>query len=323
MSKFYKALEQAQRDRALNGQPRPAPTAPSPEETVSAPPPPPRRPAQPARPVRPVSGAVDDHLVSLVAPAAFEAEQYRALRHLVEQRHRAENLSVVAVSSAAVGDGKTTTAINLAGALAQAPDARVLLVDADLRRPSIGPLLGLGSGGPGLVTAILNRTLSLEEITQSRPPFNLNVILGGQTPPSPYEVLKSPRLGELLDEARKQYDYVILDTPPLVSVQDCRVIARWVDGVLLVVGAHQTPRRLIAEALNVIGPAKMLGFVFNGEDHTLSRYLPGYYEYDATQPSTHNGSGGTLGRALRKVRAPFARPAPERARPGKRPRRTS
>jgi len=101
-----------------------------------------------------------------------------------------------------------------------------------------------------------------------------------------------------------------------------RIIARWVDGVIVVVGAHQTPRRLIAEALNVIGPAKMMGFVFNGEDHTLSRYLPGYYEYDATQPSTNNGSGG-LGRALRKVRAPVARPAAERARSGKRPRRTS
>src|SRR4029079_18216104 len=85
------------------------------------------------------------------SPATFEAEQYRALRHTIEQRHRAAGLQVIAVTSAAVGDGKTTTAINLAGALAQAADARVLLVDADLRRPALGGLLGLrgGSGGGG------------------------------------------------------------------------------------------------------------------------------------------------------------------------------
>src|ERR1044072_1181514 len=88
---------------------------------------------------------VDDHLVSLVAPAPFEAEQYRALRHTIEQLHKSRDLSIVAVSSPGVGDGKSTTAVNLAGALAQAQDARVLLVDADLRRPSLSKLLALGS----------------------------------------------------------------------------------------------------------------------------------------------------------------------------------
>ena len=78
---------------------------------------------------------VDSHLVSLVAPAGLEAEQYRALRHLVEQRHKDGDLSVIAVSSPGVGDGKTTTAINLAGALSQASNAAVLLIEADLRRP--------------------------------------------------------------------------------------------------------------------------------------------------------------------------------------------
>ena len=223
---------------------------------------------------------VDDHLVSLVAPAAFEAEQYRALRHTIEQLHKAHDLRVVAVSSPGVGDGKSTTAINLAGALAQAPDARVLLVDADLRRPSVARLLALGaSDGPGLVNAILDPRLTLEQVARPRPPFNLSVIQAGQTPPSPYEVLKSPRLGELLDEARRRYDYIVVDTPPLCPVQDCRVIAHWVDGFLLVVAAHRTPRGLVEEALNVVERGKMLGIVFNGDDHMPSghsRYY-GYY----------------------------------------------
>src|SRR6266702_6741187 len=103
---------------------------------------------------------VEEHLVSLLAPASFAAEQYRALRHLVEQFHKSAELTVLAVTSPTVGDGKTTTAINLAGALAQAPDARVLLVDADLRGPAVATHLGLDEpAGPGFVGAILDANL--------------------------------------------------------------------------------------------------------------------------------------------------------------------
>jgi hypothetical protein len=130
---------------------------------------------------------------------------------------------------------ESTTAINLAGALAQARDARVLLVDADLRRPSVDKLLALGSSdGPGLVNLILDSSLTLERVARPRPPFDLSVIPAGHMPPSPYEILKLPRLGELLEEARRRYDYIVLDAPPLCPVQDCRVIAHWVDGFLLV-----------------------------------------------------------------------------------------
>jgi capsular exopolysaccharide synthesis family protein len=312
MSKFLKALEQAERDRALAGQ-KQAPTAPPgaakrpasavlPEAELRRPPVAPqsgfRRPLRPSEPLE-IPEGVDDHLVSLVNPAGFEAEQYRALRYMIEQRHRADNLSIIAVSSAATGDGKTVTSLNLAGTLAQASEGRVLVVEADLRRPSVAALLGFGPGRhPGLVDAILDRNLTLAEIAVRRPPFNLSVVLAGQIPPSPYEVLKSPRLGELLEEARTAYDYVVIDTAPLVTVQDSRVIARWVDGIILVVGANQTPRRLVEEALNVVDPAKMLGFVFNGDDHGLVRLYSG-------QPIVRAPRGrrrrGWWARALRTV----------------------
>src|SRR3990172_2544688 len=274
MSKLLRALEQAERDRALQQG-----TAPESAAPTAAPTAPPAPGAGIVEPVRvqdfpaDSSGGVDEHLVSLVAPAAFEAEQYRALRHTVEQLQKARDLRIVAVSSPGVGDGKSVTAINLAGALAQAPDARVLLVDADLRRPSLAGLLALGgSDGPGLVNAILDSSLTLEQVARPRPPFNLSVIPAGQAPPSPYEVLKSPRLGQLLEEARRRYDYIVLDAPPLCPVQDCRVIAHWVDGFLLVVAAHHTPRRLVAEALTVVERGKMLGIIFNGDDHPPSSY---------------------------------------------------
>jgi capsular exopolysaccharide synthesis family protein len=258
---------------------------------------------------------VDSHLVSLVSPASLEAEQYRALRHMVEQKHKADNLSVIAVSSPGVGDGKTTTAINLAGALAQGADVTVLLVEADLRRPSIGRLLGFhGTSGAGLVDAILDPKIALADIVQTRPPFNLSVVLGGQTPPSPYEVLKSPRLGALLDEARGRYDYIVLDTPPLVPVQDCRVVARWVDGVVLVVAADHTPRALLEASLEALDPTKVVGLVFNGYDHLLSRryadHYEGYYGQEAG-PSRRTGAlsrvTNTVGSLLRRGESTVAR----------------
>lgn len=299
MSKFFEALEQAERDRALQqgGVPDAArATASSAAEVEIA------EPETRQLPPADSEAGVDDHLVSLIAPAAFEAEQYRALRHTVEQLHKARNVRIVAVTSPGMGDGKSTTAINLAGALAQAPDARVLLVDIDLRRPSVARMLGFGgSDGPGLVDAILDPRLALDQVARLRPPFNLSVIPAGQVPPSPYEVLKSPRLGALLEEARLRYDYVVLDAPPLCPVQDCRVIAHWADGFLLVVAAHHTPRRLVEEAFNVVERGKMLGLVFNGADRLPSGFY-GYYGYDRGNPyaataSSNGHDRGRLGRA--------------------------
>jgi capsular exopolysaccharide synthesis family protein len=309
MSKFFQALEQAERDRAL--QQGGAPGAAKPPAS-SAPEVKPVEPVTLPQPPADSADGVDDHLVSLIAPAAFEAEQYRALRYTIEQFHKMRDLRIVAVSSPGVGDGKTTTAINLAGALAQAPDARVLLVDADLRRPAVANLLALGgSDAPGLVNAILDPSLTLERVARPRPPFNLSVIPAGQVPPSPYEVLKSPRLGELLEEARGRYDYIVVDAPPLCPVQDCRIIAQWLDGFLLVVAAHHTPRRLVDEALSVVERGKILGLVFNGDDQPPSRFY-GYYGYYGGGPHAANGSPNgharaRLNRAVTRVGQMFHR----------------
>jgi capsular exopolysaccharide synthesis family protein len=241
--------------------------------------------------------------VSLVAPSGLEAEQYRALRHVVEQWHKNQALSVIAISSPGVGDGKTTTSINLAGALAQGADNAVLLVEADLRRPSIGSMLGFnGSRTLGLVDAILDPSLTLASIVQARPPFNLSVVLAGQVPASPYEILKSPRLGALLEEARAQYDYIVMDTPPLALVQDCRVVARWVDGVVVVVAAHQTSRTLLETALDVVDPTKLVGIVFNGfDDLGGSRHGRHYAGYYASADSDEAEREGALTRISHKV----------------------
>jgi len=291
MSTFFRALERAEQDRALRRSAPPseatsAPSAPdavAPEMPSQAPPSPFRAPQQ--LPIEPNRGLTladrdfefDEHLVSLLAPTSFEAEQYRELRHSIEQLRKSTDLSVIAVSSPVAADGKTTTAINLAGTLAQAPDARILLVDADLRAPSVGQCLGIDEHVPGLVDAILQPGLTLEAVTQRQLHLNLSVITTGRRPSTPYELLKSARVGQLFADSRRSYDYIIVDTPPVVSVPDGRVFGEWVDGFLIVVAAHRTPRKLLEEAFNLMEPSKIVGLVFNGDDHHVSKDSYGRY----------------------------------------------
>jgi capsular exopolysaccharide synthesis family protein len=280
MSTFFRALERAEQERGLRRAQESSPEPTGDEKTVvslSATPAAPvtdsafRQPKDADSPLAERAHGLEAHLVSLIAPTSFEAEQYRALRHMIEQLRRSAALSVIAISSPDAGDGKTTTTINLAGALAQASDARVLVVDADLRGCNVATDLGIAEA-PGLVDLILRSDLALEAAVQVRPHLNLSVLTAGRHSSTPYEALKSPRVGELLVEARRKYDYVIVDTAPLVSVPDSRVLEKWVDGFLIVVGAHRTPRRLVEEALSLIAPNKILGMIFNGDDRHLSRY---------------------------------------------------
>jgi capsular exopolysaccharide synthesis family protein len=299
MSKFFEALERAERDRVMGARPMPSTTLA--EERAEG-----EFEGEPVRRGRVVTCAtqvvpaevpdsawgpvlrsaievapppedeVDDHLVSLVAPNSREAEQYRAIRYFVEELRRTAELNVLAVSSPSDEEGKTLTAINLAGALSQALEVRVLLVEADLRRPSVARYLGLGrESRPGLVDVVASTARgTLDQAVHSLPRFNLDVVLAGRPSTTPYEVLKSAALGELMTEARRRYDFVIVDTPPLVGLPDSRVIAAWVDGFAVVITAHRTPRRQIDEALATIDADKLVGIVFNRDDARTIRYRP-------------------------------------------------
>jgi capsular exopolysaccharide synthesis family protein len=223
--------------------------------------------------------APDAALVTLTAPGSFEAEQYQGLRLTVERLHRARDVRVIAVTSACIGDGKSVTSINLATTLAQGSGTQVLLIDADLRRPSVGAYLGLDhEGGMGLAEAVGDAGVGLKPaVRQVRPGSNLSVVLAGTHPTSVPELLRSPAFESLLQEARGQFDYVIIDTPPLAPVWDAAVMSRIVDGMIIVVSAHQTPRKLLEQALNVVDESKVLGIVFNRDDTFKSKQYDAYY----------------------------------------------
>jgi len=222
---------------------------------------------------------VTSHLVSLLEVTSFEAEQYRRLRQQVEQLTRSRGLRVIAVTSPVASDGKTLTAINLGGALAQARGSRILLIDADLRRPSIAHHLELSESAQdgGLAGALQTPAARLQDFVRTVKGTTLSVLTCPRSEAGTYELLTSPRLVELLHEAARQYDYVLVDTPPLVPVPDGVLLARAVDGYIVVVAANSTPRRLLAETLNMLEPSSVIGLVFNRDDRPLFGYYRSRY----------------------------------------------
>jgi capsular exopolysaccharide synthesis family protein len=222
----------------------------------------------------------------LTVPASFEAEQYQTLRLKLEGLQRARDVRLIAVTSPGTRDGKTVTAINLAGALSQGSDARVLLIEADLRRPAVSRYLALAeSGTPGLGDIVLHPSRRLEDAVLETE-WRFKVVLAGSTGAPVHEMFRSRRLGGLLRQARQEFDYVILDTPPLGPVSDCALLTRWIDGVLLVVAAHRTSRTVLEGALNLLEGGQVLGMVFNGDDRPFSRYRRHYRRGYAPRPDS-------------------------------------
>ena len=217
-------------------------------------------------------GRVDDHLVSLLEPTSFAAEQYRSVRLAIENFRRERGTRLVGVSSPASGDGKTTTTINLAGALAQGQGARVVLVEADLRRPSIAGMLGVYAGG-GLTTYLLDPSLEVEHIVQRPAGLGFPVVVAGAVAAMPYELLKSPRLSALFATLLAEFDFVVVDTPPTLSFPDVGILRDVVDGFVLVVRANRTPREQVRQSIGTIGSDRVLGMIFNADDR-LQRSSP-------------------------------------------------
>ena len=213
------------------------------------------------------AGEIDDHLVSLLEPTSFAAEQYRAVRLAIETMRHERGTRVVGVSSPGRGDGKTMTALNLAGALAQAPDARVVLVEADLRHPATARYLGV-SAPRGLSSYLLDHNMSLDAVLQRPPSIAFSVVPAGAASSMPYELLKSPRLAALLGELRQRFDYVLVDTPPALPFPDVGILRDLVDGFVVVVRANRTPREMLQDTMSVLGRPRTLGLVFNDDERS-------------------------------------------------------
>ena len=207
----------------------------------------------------------------------FVREAYKTLRTNVSfSLTGEESCKVIMLTSAMQGEGKSTTALNLAISYAMA-DRKVLIVDCDLRRPKLARLLQMNSK-VGLSNLIMNPKLKEDAILSSRI-AGLDVMLSGDIPPNPSELLGSARMQRLIGELRASYDFIILDSPPVNMVTDAVVLAPEVDGVLFLVRANHTDRGAVVHAVEQLeyAKAKVLGFVLNDVNMEKTHY--GYKKY--------------------------------------------
>ena len=207
------------------------------------------------------------------APKSIDAEAYRSLRSNIEYSSFDDEYRAIVVTSSVPGEGKSTTSGNLAIALAQSRNS-VLLVDCDMRKPSIHKKFKI-SNAAGTAELLLRKRL-FEEVANKHNE-NLTIITAGKIPPNPSEMLASRAMTAFIEEMKKEFKYIILDTPPLQAVTDAQVLSTKADGVLLVVRAGSTKKDAILNSVDLIEKVhgKIIGTVLNGVENKKNSYY--YY----------------------------------------------
>ena len=215
------------------------------------------------------------HLLTELEPKSPLAEAFRVLRTNIQFAAVDRPLRSLLITSAGPAEGKSTTLANLGVALAQS-GARVIILDADLRRPTQHKIFNL-SRGAGVSSVVLGRA-SLEEALQETGISGLRLLSSGPIPPNPSELLASQAFSSLLKEAEKEADYVLVDAPPVMAVADASIIAAQVDGVLLIVqlGVVARPMAVRAKEQLLAAKANLLGMVLTnagvGGDYSYYYY---------------------------------------------------
>jgi len=217
-------------------------------------------------------------LVTQVRPQSQMAESYRALRTSLLLSNLGSPPKIIMVTSALPQEGKTTTSINCAVVLAQ-KGVRVLLIDADLRRPSIHKTLGMGPRS-GLSNVLTGSTTLEQAIARTTVLPNLHVLPAGTPPPNPAELLASTNMRDVLAQLRQQYDHIVVDTPPSLSVTDAVVLSPRADAVVLVIRSGQTSKQALRRSRDILAQvnAKVVGVLLNAVDLSSPDYYY-YYEY--------------------------------------------
>lgn len=242
------------------------------------------------------SDADERPLITDLNRYASRTESFRTLRTNVKYIVPNIPAKVLAISSALPGEGKSTTAINLSISMSQGGH-RVLLIEGDMRRPKLVQYLDTEKSNIGLSSILSeNRKISASSISQNVQRFGetrLDVMLSGPIPPNPSEMLGSPKMGDLLRFVRQRYDYIIIDTPPLLPVTDAAVVASQADGVVLIVHAGKTKKpqfkgcRAAVESVNGV----VLGVVLNKIPAQSDGYNYGYkYAYKSGYSLKANSS---------------------------------
>jgi capsular exopolysaccharide synthesis family protein len=214
-----------------------------------------------------LAARVEPHLVAITEPRSPECEQFRSLRTRLLQAGERERKRAFVITSAGVGEGKTLTAVNLAWLLAQTDGVKALLIDADLRQPCAAEYLGVETEY-GLSEVLTGETRFNEAVVKLEP-SGLYLLPGGASREDVAELLSGPRFGRLLDEARKHFDYIIIDAPPLGIFTDANLLINRADSAILVVRAAKTRYAVVDRLLEQLPRERLLGVVLNRTDTKL------------------------------------------------------
>ncbi len=277
-------IEMPDRRAKSEGSARPAAASARPQEPAS-------RPTSPPAPREKLFERLDVNLAQKVVadetmlPAV--REQYRRLAAILHDAQSTRNLQVIMVASAVAGEGKTLTASNLALTLSESYQKRVLLIDADLRRPALHQVFKIDTSS-GLTDGLAPGGTAKLVVRQVSP--KLAVLPAGRPTSDPMAGLISERMQRLIEEAREGFDWVIVDTPPLLLLPDAHLLASMVDGAIIVIRAESTPYDMVKRATDAIGKNRILGVVLNqtssGKQGTYNEYHEYYYSAKPRTPGS-------------------------------------
>ena len=250
------------------------------------------------RAVTTISSTVNAKIIERIATPGgappMMTEEYRRVAAVLHHAQMAQGTKVLMVTSACPGEGKTLTATNLALTLSQSYERRVLLIDADLRKPALHDLFALKNTS-GLLDALRADSTGSERSVPVVQLFSrLHVLLTGGVPPDPVTLLTSDALRALVKDSSEAFDWVILDTPPAAFLPDCKLLSTMVDATVLVVRAFITPYPLVQQVVETVGHEKMIGVVLNHAEHSSGgSYYGGYGYYGYGYGYGGYGYGGT------------------------------
>jgi capsular exopolysaccharide synthesis family protein len=216
------------------------------------------------------SAELNKRRISLLQPESYIAEQFRALRGRIDAIASQHPIRTIAITSAFPGEGKTTCAINLAIVTSMSLGRRVLLIDCDLRRPKVHPVLGM-KPEVGLAE-VLTGACSIDDAIVPAERVALDVLPVCGRPANPSELLGSSEMSQLVEEVAGRYDRVILDTPAALGLPDAKAVSDLCDGTVMVVRADVTARSELEAVLEILDRDRMLGLLINGVDADQGRY---------------------------------------------------
>jgi capsular exopolysaccharide synthesis family protein len=224
---------------------------------------------------------VEPHLVAITQPRSSHAERYRSLRTRVLHAGERRKMQAFVITSAGIMEGKTLTAVNLSWLLAQTDGVKALLIDGDLRNPCAAEYLGLDA--PVGLSEVLSGETSLEDAIVRLEPAGLHILPGGSVRDDVAEVLSGPRFLAVLKEARRMFDYVIIDAPPLGIFTDATVLINRADAALIVARAGKTRYAALEKLLEPLPRERLLGVILNGSEEQLNEQNYYYRRYSASR----------------------------------------